>query len=110
MWAVTRTSCRSGRSLSKSARSPVLRSASPMAPAGHPQLPGRLHEDPYERASLPPAVDGPAGIEEIWKDAHNRGLTTEDFEGPRYVRLKRIQQLASQGRLDLADLRMRPLS
>jgi nucleoside-diphosphate-sugar epimerase len=50
----------------------------------------------------------PRGIEEIWKDAHNRGLTTEDFEGPRYVRLQRIQQLASQGRLNLADLRMRP--
>jgi nucleoside-diphosphate-sugar epimerase len=51
----------------------------------------------------------PRGIEEIWKDAQNRGLTAEDFEGPRYVRLKRIQQLASQGRLNLADLRMRPI-
>jgi hypothetical protein len=51
----------------------------------------------------------PKGIEEIWKDAHNRGLTTEDFEGPRYVRLQRIQQLASQGRLNLADLRMLPV-
>ncbi len=30
----------------------------------------------------------PQGIEEIWKDAHDRGLTTEDFEGPRYVRLQ----------------------
>jgi nucleoside-diphosphate-sugar epimerase len=50
------------------------------------------------------------GIEEIWKDAHNFGLTTEDFEGPRYVRLRRIHQLASQGRLNLADLRMRPVS
>jgi nucleoside-diphosphate-sugar epimerase len=49
------------------------------------------------------------GIEEIWKDAQNRGLTAEDFEGPRYVRLQRIQQLASQGRLNLADLRMRPV-
>jgi nucleoside-diphosphate-sugar epimerase len=52
----------------------------------------------------------PQGIEEIWKDAHNRGLTTEDFEGPRYVRLQRIQQLASQGRLNLADLRLHPTS
>jgi nucleoside-diphosphate-sugar epimerase len=51
----------------------------------------------------------PRGIEEIWKDAHNHGLTTEDFEGPRYVRLQRIQQLASQGRLNLGDLRMRPV-
>jgi nucleoside-diphosphate-sugar epimerase len=52
----------------------------------------------------------PKGIEEIWKDAHNRGLNTEDFEGPRYVRLRRIQQLAGQGRLNLADLRMQPLT
>ena len=48
----------------------------------------------------------PQGIEEIWKDCHDRGLTTEDFEGPRYVRLQRIQQLADEGRLDLTDLRM----
>lgn len=47
------------------------------------------------------------GIQEIWKDAHDRGLTTEDFEGPRYVRLLKIQQLAGQGRLELADLRLR---
>jgi nucleoside-diphosphate-sugar epimerase len=52
----------------------------------------------------------PQGIEEIWKDAHNRGLTTEDFEGPRYVRLRRIQQLAAQGQLSLSDLRMLPQS
>jgi hypothetical protein len=50
----------------------------------------------------------PQGIEEIWKDLHDRGLTTEDFEGPRYVRLHRIQQLARQGHLNLADLRMTP--
>ena len=52
----------------------------------------------------------PQGIEEIWKDSHNRGLTIEDFEGPRYVRLQRIQQLASEGRLDLGTLRMQPAS
>jgi nucleoside-diphosphate-sugar epimerase len=52
----------------------------------------------------------PQGIEEIWKDAHNRGLTIEDFEGPRYVRLRRIQEVAYQGRLNLADLRLRPIS
>ena len=50
------------------------------------------------------------GIEEVWKDAHNRGLTREDFEGPKYVRLQRIQQLAGQGRFNRTDLRMRPLS
>jgi hypothetical protein len=50
------------------------------------------------------------GIEEIWKDAHNRGLSKEDFQGPRFVRLQRIQQLASEGRLNLTDLRVRPVS
>lgn len=54
-----------------------------------------------------PAWTVPQGIEELWKDMHDRGLTTEDFEGPRYVRLQRIQRLASAGRLDLSDLRMR---
>jgi nucleoside-diphosphate-sugar epimerase len=49
----------------------------------------------------------PQGIKEIWTDAGERGLTAEDFEGPRYVRLRRIQQLAAEGRLDLADLRLR---
>jgi nucleoside-diphosphate-sugar epimerase len=60
--------------------------------------------------SFNPQWTVPLGIEEIWKDAHTYGLTTEDFEGPRYVRLQRIQQLAGQGRLNLADLRMRPVS
>jgi nucleoside-diphosphate-sugar epimerase len=62
------------------------------------------------RARVPafqPSWTVPQGIEEIWKDIHDRGLTAEDFDGPRYVRLQRIQQLARQGRLDVADLRMR---
>jgi nucleoside-diphosphate-sugar epimerase len=62
------------------------------------------------RSVLPgyePAWTVPDGIEEIWKDAHVNGLTTEDFEGPRYVRLKKIQQLAAEGRLDLDTLRIR---
>jgi nucleoside-diphosphate-sugar epimerase len=49
----------------------------------------------------------PQGIQEIWHDAGERGLTAEDFEGPRFVRLQRIQQLAAEGRLDLEQLRMR---
>ena len=49
----------------------------------------------------------PQGIQEIWTDAAERGLTAEDFEGPRFVRLQRIQQLAAAGRLDLEQLRMR---
>jgi nucleoside-diphosphate-sugar epimerase len=48
----------------------------------------------------------PQGIKEIWTDAGDRGLTEEDFEGPRYVRLQRIQQLADAGQLDLVSLRM----
>lgn len=65
------------------------------------------------RRSVPAFSPGwtiPRGIEEIWRDAHDRGLTAEDFEGPRYVRLQRIQQLARQGRLDLAHLRLQPTS
>src|SRR5687768_17417059 len=49
----------------------------------------------------------PQGIKEIWDDAGERGLTTEEFEGPRYVRLRQIQRLAAEGRLDLTDLRLR---
>jgi nucleoside-diphosphate-sugar epimerase len=46
------------------------------------------------------------GIKEIWSAAFEYDLTAEDFEGPRYVRLRRIQQLAADGRLDLTDLRL----
>jgi len=35
-----------------------------------------------------------------------RGLTLEDFEGPRFVRLLRVQELISTGHLD-DDLRLR---
>lgn len=48
----------------------------------------------------------PDGIQEIWKDAEREGLQADDFEGPRFVRLKRIQQLADEGRLELSNLRM----
>lgn len=40
------------------------------------------------------------GIEELVRDMHDYGLTVEDFEGPRYVRLERIRQLLAAGRLD----------
>jgi nucleoside-diphosphate-sugar epimerase len=49
----------------------------------------------------------PQGIKEIWNHAGERGLTTEDFEGPRYVRLRQIQRLAEEGRLNLRTLRPR---
>jgi nucleoside-diphosphate-sugar epimerase len=51
----------------------------------------------------------PQGIDEIWTDANERGLSVEDFEGPRFVRLRQIQRLAEEGRLDLTDLRLRPV-
>jgi len=56
--------------------------------------------------SFEPIWTVPQGIKEIWSDAGERGLTTEDFEGPRYVRLHQIQRLAEDGRLDLTDLRL----
>jgi nucleoside-diphosphate-sugar epimerase len=40
------------------------------------------------------------GIEELARDMRRFGLSTEDFEGPRYVRLARIRELTSAGRLD----------
>jgi hypothetical protein len=49
----------------------------------------------------------PQGIKEIWTDAAERSLTTENFEGPRYVRLRQIQRLAEEARSDLANLRLR---
>jgi len=61
--------------------------------------------------TLLPAADPswtvPDGIREIWKDAADRALTAEDFEGPRFVRLQRILELAAAGRLDLPTLRLR---
>lgn len=55
-----------------------------------------------------PAWTVPDGIREIWTDAGDRGLTAVDFEGERFVRLKRIQRLAADGALDLTDLRRIP--
>ncbi len=46
------------------------------------------------------------GAEEL-RDAYARvGMTTEDFSGPRYLRIKRVQELQDGGRLD-DDLRWR---
>jgi nucleoside-diphosphate-sugar epimerase len=60
-----------------------------------------------EVSAFEPLWTVPQGIKEIWADAGERGLTTEDFEGPRFVRLRQIQRLAAEGRLDLHDLRLR---
>jgi nucleoside-diphosphate-sugar epimerase len=42
----------------------------------------------------------PRGIEELAEDMHRYGLSTDDFEGPRFVRLRRIEELRRAGRLD----------
>lgn len=41
-----------------------------------------------------------AGILELVHDMRTRGLSAEDFEGPRYVRLERIRELLASGRVD----------
>lgn len=46
-----------------------------------------------------------SGIDELARDMRAHGLSVEDFEGPRYVRLKRIRQLLEAGRLD-GELRL----
>ena len=45
------------------------------------------------------------GIDELVADMSRFGLTAEDFEGPRFVRLARIRELLADGRLD-GELRM----
>lgn len=40
------------------------------------------------------------GIDELAADMTRIGLNAEDFEGPRYVRLERINQLKAAGKLD----------
>ncbi len=50
--------------------------------------------------SFEPQWTVPKGIGELVSDMERIGLTTEDFEGPRFVRLARISQLVEEGRLD----------
>jgi nucleoside-diphosphate-sugar epimerase len=49
------------------------------------------------------------GIQELAADMARFGLTAEDFDGPRFVRLARINQLLADGRLN-DDLRLVPAS
>jgi nucleoside-diphosphate-sugar epimerase len=46
----------------------------------------------------------PDGIAELARDMAERGLSAEDFQGPRYVRLARIRQLQAAGAMT-TDLR-----
>jgi nucleoside-diphosphate-sugar epimerase len=41
-----------------------------------------------------------SGIDELVRDMHDHGLTAEDFEGPRFVRLLKIRELLAAGSLD----------
>jgi nucleoside-diphosphate-sugar epimerase len=54
-----------------------------------------------------PAWTVPGGIAELAADMTERGLSTDDFEGARFVRLARVRQLIDAGALD-ADLRLQP--
>jgi nucleoside-diphosphate-sugar epimerase len=49
------------------------------------------------------------GIEQLVRDMHDIGLSAEDFEGPRYVRVAKVRSLMASGVLD-DDLRMRAAS
>jgi nucleoside-diphosphate-sugar epimerase len=49
-----------------------------------------------------PQWDARKGAREIHAAYLRAGLTAEDFQGPRYVRLGRIRQLQEEGRLDAA--------
>ena len=46
------------------------------------------------------------GIEQLARDMHDHGLSAEDFEGPRFVRVAKVRSLMAGGVLD-DDLRMR---
>ena len=47
----------------------------------------------------------PRGIDQLARDMHDVGLTVDDFEGPRYVRVAKVRALMAAGVLD-DDLRM----
>ena len=49
-----------------------------------------------------PQWDARKGAREIHDAYRQAGLTAEDFQGPRYVRLGRIRQLQEEGRIDAA--------
>jgi nucleoside-diphosphate-sugar epimerase len=49
-----------------------------------------------------PQWDARRGARELYEAYMNAGLTAEEFQGPSYIRLKRIQELQGQGKLDAA--------
>jgi nucleoside-diphosphate-sugar epimerase len=49
-----------------------------------------------------PQWDARRGAQQLYEAYQKIGLKVEDFEGPRYMRIKQIKQLLSTGRLDAA--------
>lgn len=49
-----------------------------------------------------PQWDARRGARELYEAYLKAGLTAEEFQGPGYIRLKRIQELQGEGRLDAA--------
>jgi hypothetical protein len=67
---------------------------------------------PHVRGDIPrfaPQWTAPAGVKELYGAFVQRALNVEDFEGPRYRRIDRIQNLPADMRLG-ADLRWRTTS
>jgi hypothetical protein len=42
----------------------------------------------------------PRGVEELCEAYVRNGLTFDEFTGPRYLRIKRVQELQAAGRVD----------
>ena len=53
-----------------------------------------------ERLGVEPEWNVRRGVEEHYAAYRDAGLTREEFDGPRYVRLRRIAELLESGRLD----------
>jgi nucleoside-diphosphate-sugar epimerase len=49
-----------------------------------------------------PQWNAQKGAQELYEAYRKAGMTAEDFQGPRFIRLKRIQELQAKGRLDEA--------
>jgi nucleoside-diphosphate-sugar epimerase len=58
---------------------------------------GKLHRA-FPQLELPWTVQ--AGADELVSAYRRAGLTFEDFDGPRYTRLKRLRRLAEEGAID----------
>jgi nucleoside-diphosphate-sugar epimerase len=55
--------------------------------------------------SFQPQWTVPLGVEQMFEAYTREGLTFDDFTGPRYMRIKRVQELQAAGRVD-DDMRL----